>query len=141
MKKLVYILLLALAVTSCRLEVKPYVGTTVLPEEGKEHLDSIRFSIVMKGDTAGLAQLHKYYVGRSCEIDVLPYYVVLADKYKMPSACADIYQIAQRNKQHKGIDRLGLKYLTRGVALGDKKCVEIQQGLKNDSTTIEKTKK
>ncbi len=115
MKKLILLAVAGLMLVSCRFNVEPYNGTTQLPDAAKEARDSVRMAIVVKGDTTHVAELADYYKRRGRELDMLPFYVVLADKYGNEAARGKIVEICGRlSKRYPKLVTLGEKYKTGG---------------------------
>lgn len=111
MKKLVVLALACVALASCRLDVEPYGKGTQMPDASKAARDSVRLAMVVKGDTAGMGGLEQYYKQRGRELDLLPFYVVLADKYGNADARAKIVDVCSRlSAKYPKLDVLRAKY-------------------------------
>ena len=115
MKKLILLAVAGLMLASCRFNVEPYSATTQLPDAAKESRDSVRMAIVVKGDTTHVAELADYYKRQGRELDMLPFYVVLADKYGNADARGKIVEICGRlGKRYPKLATLANKCKTKG---------------------------
>lgn len=63
-------------------------------------MDSICNIILVTGDTTNLERLHAYYKGIGHEVRILPYYMILADRYKNRDCCLKAYEMFMKYGSH-----------------------------------------
>lgn len=107
-------------------EIHFKVGSTITTGNSTRPIDKLKSLVLLKGDTTAYAELNIAYLNEEYEEEYLFYSLYMANKYNYPPAyfyvfhcLTSIYENHKTGKIDKETEALALKYLRKGVELGD----------------------
>lgn len=107
-------------------EIHFKVGSTITTVNSTRPIDKLKSLVLLKGDTTAYAELNIAYLNEEYEEEYLFYSLYMANKYNYPPAyfyvfhcLTSIYENHKTGKIDKETEALALKYLRKGVELGD----------------------
>jgi len=102
------------------------VGDTITIGNNTRPIDELKSLVLFKGDTRAYEELCTAYLNEEYDEEFLIYSLFMANKYNHPRACyyvyhclTSIYENHHNGKIDKETKTLALKYLSKGVELGD----------------------
>lgn len=122
MNRLLSLIMIIICVTSCRFSSED----KTLETSDYQHIDSLRISVIARGDTAAMSQLDSFYSSRGNKRELVLYYMILADKYANKKACFHVYDILSKDSiETDSLSRYAIEYLEKGVERGDSNCINV----------------
>ncbi len=107
-------------------EIHFKVGSKVTTGNSTRPIDKLKSLVLLKGDTTAYAELNIAYLNEEYEEEYLIYSLIMANKYNYPPAyfyvfdcLTSIYENHKTGEIDKETEALALKYLRKGVELGD----------------------